>query len=508
MLKIFATTMLFTLISMSQAEKCAGPIQVGSHKQLFIDHKFIQASHNITLNVNPPLKNGINIRKEKPWETAAVGGGSLIQYLGKSRFYYWAYELSPDGKKSKGHFCYAESENGINWQKPALGQIEFEGSKDNNILDCEPGNVFIDPESKPEKRYKMLSISGSMSDKENCGLYIYYSADGIEWKKNPERLYPFYPDGINQIVYDDTTGKYMAYFRQWFPRSAGTYFTSAIKPLRTVGLQILDDPMKPWAFDEKIPRFYLWGENNLPTPSAEAKTILACDHHDPENTDLYTGVVHKYRWAQDVWLAFPSPYRQFPDPPHEALNDGLLDVQLAVSRDGINWTRYRTPYLRLGLEGTIDDSQGALYLCPGMVRNQNEIYQYYMGTQQSHGNKELGLDWAKNFRCTQRLDGFVSADAPYQGGEFTTPLLRFEGKNLQLNVDTSALGQVQVEILDANDCPIEGYSLQEADLIQGNFINKTVSWGGTKDLSSLIGQDVKIHFVMKSAKLYSFQFVN
>ena len=30
--------------------------------------------------------------------------------------------------------CYAESQDGIVWEKPSLGRYEFEGSTDNNIL--------------------------------------------------------------------------------------------------------------------------------------------------------------------------------------------------------------------------------------------------------------------------------------------------------------------------------------------------------------------------------------
>ena len=45
-----------------------------------------------------------------------------------------------------------------------------------------------------------------------------------------------------------------------------------------------------------------------------------------------------------------------------------------------------------------------------------------------------------------RRDGFLSADAPASGGTFTTPPLTFEGRQLELNVDTSGGGWVQVEI--------------------------------------------------------------
>lgn len=73
-----------------------------------------------------------------------------------------------------------------------------------------------------------------------------------------------------------------------------------------------------------------------------------------------------------------------------------------------------------------------------------------------------------------RLDGFVSADAPYGGGELTTLPLRFDGKTLELNVQTIVAGHVLVELLQ-NDQPIPGYSADDADPIKGNFIDKTVT---------------------------------
>lgn len=40
-------------------------------------------------------------------------------------------------------------------------------------------------------------------------------------------------------------------------------------------------------------------------------------------------------------------------------------------------------------------------------------------------------------RAIMRLDGFISADAPYEGGQLATPSIRFEGSGLELNLDTA-----------------------------------------------------------------------
>lgn len=76
---------------------------------------------------------------------------------------------------------YAISKDGFNWEKPILGLVEYNGSKENNLVDEDGGELRFtayDPEdSDPNKRFKMVSIGGMMR------LHIHYSADGLTWTK-------------------------------------------------------------------------------------------------------------------------------------------------------------------------------------------------------------------------------------------------------------------------------------------------------------------------------------
>ena len=54
--------------------------------------------------------------------------------------------------------------------------------------------------------------------------------------------------------------------------------------------------------------------------------------------------------------------------------------------------------------------------------------------------------------------------------------------------------------------PLTQISCWTCDEIHGNYIRKTVSWEGSDDLSSLAGKPVRLHFVMRDAKLFAFQF--
>jgi len=206
---------------------------------------------------------------------------------------------------------------------------------------------------------------------------------------------------------------------------------------------------------------------------------------------------------------FPSAYYHFPPPPKGKFhNDGLLDIQLATSRDGIRWTRVeRGPFIRLGEAGSLEG--GCLYMGVGMIRKGDEIWMYYTGFRFTHGNYDFKRDRnaAVIRKAIVRLDGFTSADTDYSGGELVTKLLKFKGKRLQLNVDTSALGEVRVEIADRTGKSFKGFAAAECDPIHGNYIAKVVTWEGRSDVSALAGRAVRLRFVMRSAKLYAFQFV-
>jgi len=433
---------LFALLAV-QSRAVEAPRDVGTRKQLFIDHRFIAASRSIRLTPNVPCK------RER------VEAGPLLN-------------------------------------QPENAELDF-------------GTVFIDPAAAPAERYKRLRLKGKMSGKDSAGLYISCSPDRKAWTEVPECVFPYWPDGENTMMYDPRIGRYVAYFRQWVRRSEGTYHDAPISPLRTVGRLEVENPLEPWPCPSTGNPFHLWGPKNLPTPGPEFQTVLACDEEDPPECDFYDHGIVRYPWADEVYLAFPVLYRHFPDPPGKRLNDGLCDVQLAVSRDGVRWTRYRVPYISLGADDSPD--AGVIYTSRGLLRNGDDFYQYYSAAPKSHGtgfNSEGNLRFAG--MVAQRLDGFVSADAAYEGGELTTPPIVFAGRRLELNINCSAAGDARVEIQDADGQSIEGFTLTQADLLRGNSLRGAVTWGGKADVSQLAGRPVRLRFVMRAAKLYAFQF--
>jgi hypothetical protein len=398
------------------------------------------------------------------------------------------------GKASKGayHYCYARSNDGVVWEKPNLDLIEYNGSKHNNIVmaGTVETTVFLDPVARRQARYKALAMM-YWPDPKKAGLYVHTSPDGIHWKMSQERVFAVAADTANQAFYDTRLKKYVANIRVW-------------APMRKIGRVELDDITAPWPVMQVEKPFYIWGTDKIPVASYEVPIVFGYDEQDPAGSDHYNAACVQYPWADRAYFLFPSAYRHFPDPPIGRFgNDGLVDIQMAVSRDGVRWTRLsRDPYVSLGTQEEADSHQ--MYMAVGMARRGSKVFQYYGGCQTSHG--EVPSRPGPINRLEQRLDGFVSADAAFEGGEFTTPMLIFSGTRLVLNINASAMGIARVEIRDDQGHALPGFSLSDCDEVGGNHLEKTVSWKGRTDLSSLHGRAVRLRFVMRACKLFAFQF--
>ena len=489
-------------------------VDVGNRKQLFIDDRFFSQQYGIKLVVNPPAKAEMVLLPEKPWEKAVLGYYStIIEDEGIYKLWYDAFVGGDVSKNFPRSLCYATSKDGIHWQRENVNLFNWMGHEENNIVmpgTC--GSVMIDPKAPKEERYKALCIihtsasesplwpeaKGAYWDITGGGIYLLTSPDGIHWKLVSPVASPIFHDSQNFMLWDDRTQKYIAYMRT---HEKG----------RTLGTVVLEDPMEtPWPFRPmpahvKPNQYGLYMGSNF----GNYDIAMSCDEMDPPDTDVQICPVVKYPWAQDVFLGLMTLYHHFPETvPGKFLNDGIQDVQLVVSRDGLNWERPdRRPYIPLGPMGSWDG--GNIWPSLGIIRSGNEIWQYYCATSFTHGKHD-----AKTFhkgglcRLVQRLDGFVSADADYTGGEFTTPLLKFSGTKLELNLDCSALGNVCVEILDEGNKPIDGYSLEDAVAIDRNHIAVPVIWTSGKDVGALQNRDVRLRFKLRACKLYGFQFVD
>ena len=239
--------------------------------------------------------------------------------------------------------------------------------------------------------------------------------------------------------------------------------------------------------------------------------------------DYYGAAVYKYPDAGDLYICLAEAFWHFEDrPEHERwayspdpktltkkvvrLVPSTMDVYLGYRLDGKRFHRpdERGPFLTLGPDGRYDSKR--VWALPDPVPMGEELWIYYIGDNRDHdsfvdsvaGRRLMGLG-----RAVLRLDGFVSADASFGGGELVTEPFTFDGDRLLLNLQASGGGSLQVEVLDEQGSALDGYA-------SGRIIGDSVAmeWRPEKGLRPLAGRTVRLRLTLKACKLFSFRFAD
>ena len=481
-------------------------IEIGSRLELLVDDALLASLHGgAQLRLHHPTPREAVLVTDKPWEGSNCGYVTVFQDGDRYRMYYKAnhYNLydtaSQGGHSPESHplwIAYAESRDGIHWTRPELGLIEFEGSKDSNLLWQGAGPEqhgvhgfapFRDPNPacEPGARYKAV---GGIRRATRGDLYAMQSPDGIHWsllQKAPVMRGPQF-DSQNLAFWDTVRGEYRAYIRD---------SRDGRRDIRTA----------------TSADFCHWSEPAwLAYPGAP-------------DEQLYTNQVQPYHRAPHIYLGFPTRYVERPwSPSIEALPEldrrrlraqfkerygtALTDGLFMSSRDGTVFRRWGEAFLRPGPQQQGNWAYGDNYQCWGMIETPSCL---------PGAPRELSFYATEHYwrepatifrRYTLRLDGFVSLNAPRSGGGFVTKPLTFQGRSLQINFATSAAGYIRVELQDTTGRPIDGFSLVDCHEAIGDAVEREVSWKGSPTLDHLAGKPVRLCIEMSDADLYAFQF--
>ena len=471
-----------------------GAIDIGSRVELFVDDYLIDRLNGTQLQLHPPVPQNVALEHDRPWEGNTCGYDTVFKDGDVYRMYYRGSHFDyVDGKGDDAHrevYCYAESTDGIEWTRPSLGIVEFDGSTDNNIILDEKPVVhnftpFKDenPNCKSDETYKAVG-----GDKK--GLVPYKSTDGIHWTKmSDDRIITDgYFDSQNLIFWDTVRGEYREYHRDFVVMPGGRDIKTAVSQ------DFLDWPDPDWI------------------------------NYSPGRTsELYTNQVIPYYRAPHIFVGFPTRYHDrgwtestdhLPQPDHRKvrsdvnLREGtaVTDGMFMSSRDGLNFDIWPESFIRPGLKVRDAWFYGDNYQNWGIVETAStmegaadeiSIYAAEAGHQVTHSRLR---------RFSIRIDGFVSVNAKLVGGELLTKPLVFDGSELVLNFSTGAAGAIQVEIQDQRGDVVEGFAMADCHDVWGDDLARTVKWGETTDLSALAGQPVRLRFLLKDADLYSMQF--
>ena len=481
-----------------EPKKTAGvignPIDIGSQKQLFMDQQLVATSRNITLTMNPPRRDGqVLLTTDQPWEKGAFISvySSVLKDNDRIRLWYDLMEKTGAGPYDhERRVGYAESKDGLHFEKPLLGLHSVDGSTANNVvLPTKIGgcSVWIDPQAPSEHRFKTQAKVYPSGE-----FHMHSSPDGLRWtlfsKPHPG---PGGHDTQSIVFWDRKVNRYALYTRHWMHQRDRQRAYRAVRRLETDDLKTGWDQQAIVMAPDEID----WATHATPTEQPPVDFYGACVF---PYEDVYIMLLQAYwHWDQRSSLKRLGPLG--------------FDVRLAISRDGKTFSRVggRKPFMANGREDQFDSR--FVWALPNPVRMGDEIWIYYVGQNRGHdGRIAPGAPEGKLLtgigRAVIRLDGFVSVDAGYRGGQFTTPLIRFSGDRLELNVDTSGGGSVEVELLDEQEQPIQGYARNESQIINGNSVRMPVRWQQHEDVGELAGRPIRLRFYLRDCKLYSFQF--
>jgi hypothetical protein len=472
MTKIFiwlAFGLALTLRAQPQENK--GLADIGSRVEMFVDDWLIDSKRNVCLQLQTPIRREVVLVTDKPWEGPRCAYFSVFQDGSRIRLYYRGANPGLPDWSDQMATCYAESGDGIHFDRPNLGLYEFQGSKQNNIVyrgvEAENFAAFADgnPGATPTEHYKALG--GRFP-----GLYALCSPDGIHWRKmqgepiSVKVLVANAFDSQNVAFWDEVAKCYRGYFR---------YMTDA--GVRAIQNCTSKDFLH-WT--DAVPNRYR-GVGGVELDPVE---------------HFYTSATVPCPGAPHIYLAFPKrfmPERQkFSDYPAP----GVSDAVFMSSRDGLTWDRtFSGAWLRPGPDPH-NWTQRCNMTAWGIVQSDPAEFSLYVSEHYMWPDNRLR-------RVTVRRHGFAFVHADAAGGEFTTRPVTFSGQNLILNYATSAVGSVQTEIEDETGKVLPGFSLADMNLLFGDELDAVVTWKGGKNLSELIGKAVRFRFVLKDADIFA-----
>ena len=443
---------------------------------------------NLVLTMHSPRKHSQNPLVKlgspgEPDEWSVQFYGSIIRHQGKFKLWYVAAdEEAFDFYKDKRGFygwqpAYAESEDGINWVKPKLGLVEYKGSKDNNLVLLEPPGVMglhlavlHEPEDPdPSRRFKMMLYVRWAEGDTSVPLF---SEDGHRWQLGVAARFENY-----KLMTEDLVLPAQHFEQGGLYKWKGLYYLPG-------------QQLRPW----------VW------LPNGQAAGRLMTIFRSPDlihwsDTRTLAFVRHGYRSAPagqgeeahepaGVWnrgnvlLATYGLWHGAPKP-----QDRSMDLGFLISNDGLH---FREPepdfvFISRGPDGSWD--QGGLIHGQGYEQVDDETFIYY-----GHWDLRLGTDYRPRgglglVTLEQDRFGSLSLKDPIKPAALVTNSMRVAGTaRVYFNASgVSKRGWFKVELLDAREKPLLGYSGEVAALVRRSGLRVPVSWEGRDGISGLDG---------------------
>lgn len=476
--------LLATLMaSAAGATQADAVVELGEGPHLFLDDHLIDKKTDVTFTVHRPEKYSGNpiIPAKNKWTALdkAVAPSTVMADPAGDGLRMW---YIPHSRSGLGyHLGYGTSTDGVCWEFPDLGLIDFRGSKHNNLvlLNVIGGRVLFDPHAtNPAERYKTVVYRHKPKP---VGFSVAFSPDGFRWTPmhwikelddSGERSGTGASDVVN-IFHDPVRKEFVAVFKMWSRQGDYTVAVKRGTPAPRCGRRILGT--------SRSKDFRRW---------SKASVILRPDDKDAKTLEFYGMPAVIRRGGLFIGI--------LPCLIDDAKPDGIGWTELAISRDGDRWRRIRLPFLPRS-ESKPGAPDHAIAWASEVMTVGNREYVYYTGLE--YGHKQGG-----RFGCVAflRKDGFASFNAGSRQGRLATKLVRLSSTcrgGMTLNVNASG-GAVRVQ-LSGSGGVLKGYSFSDCDPISADARSVPVTWRGKSELPRT-KEPLRIEFTLRDARLYSF----
>ncbi|MDO5728303.1 MAG: hypothetical protein Q4P71_01600 [Actinomycetaceae bacterium] len=356
--------------------------------------------------------------------------------------------------------CYAESKDGIEWSKPNLNSVSFDGSKNNNIIarKAHGTGVFLDPaETDRSRRYKMVTKMdfGTQLDY----MAVAFSEDGVHWS-TPQPWVDHNPraDTHNFPFRDPVTGSFVMITRTWN------------NGIRVVSICESEDFIH-WSKPREIARGIDSGSQIYAMPVFT-------------HADLYFGLAAMYHDG-DTTL-----------PNHDTVD---LELMYATTLDHFDFVDFGHPIIPRG-RGTYpqSDFDAGCIFASSPVKAGDSVWCYYMGGNGLHTQfRETSFARAKV--DLDRLASYAQRH-PNSPGTLATNRLFTTGPQIKLLADVDN-GNVHYRLLNATTLDvIDGFDYSDCTPIRKSGWNKIEF--SDKDLGAF-KEPFCIEFNFHDAKLFA-----
>ena len=472
----------------------------------FIDTRQIRDVQGAKLRFHEAQKHGDPVMVgDRPWETGVSVYGTVL-HDGR-RFRMWYESSGPDTTGNPYEIGYAESTDGVHWDKPELGVVEMKGSKKNNRVKLRghsPGVIDLGPDASPDKHYlgiatgrpSNLGVPELLADNRTKALSSYwawYSPDGFDWT-----VYPV-PD-------------------------------CAVLPGMADTASFAGDPWRGRVYGAvKVePRVGLYDRRSVTATTAPMNDVLNWEHPRlslyPDEQDDRMAQERGCRFVEfyglglfptrEMIIGFPEVFWVEGDL-HPSQGPGIRlgyhgksDIQMVYSYDGYAWHRTtdREPFIPLGKEGEWDDGFHTIRSTIIEVGDEVFLYYYYGGRRGGHS---VQTEWntSKIGLAKIKRDRFASIAAD---GEGMVEVYHGKpiGRELVVNARTAGDGALRVEAREFKDKqsgPIAGFESFQCNPINGDGVRLSVKWGG-KGWSDLPrDQQLVLRFYLKDAEIFAYE---